>query len=52
MAIVIVKHLIILININNMYKLEKAFKVLLEELLQIVNVIIPKKKLNISTITL
>jgi len=51
-AVVIVKHLIILTSINNIYKLEEAFKVLLKELLRIVNVTVLRRKLNIGTITL
>jgi len=51
-ATVIVKHLTILANINNIYKLEEAFKTLLKELLCIVNVTVPKRKLNIGIITL
>ena len=43
-----VKHFIIPANINNIYKLEEVFKVLLEELLHIINIIIPKRKLNIG----
>jgi len=49
---VIVKHLIILASINNIYKLEEASKVLLEELLYIINTIIPRRKPNIGIITL
>jgi len=52
MATVIVKHLIILISINNIYKLEEAFKVLLEELLRIVNITVLRRKPNIGTIVL
>jgi len=51
-AIVMVKYLIIPASINNIYKLEEAFKALLEKLLRIVNVIVPKRKLNIGIITL
>ena len=43
-----VKHLIILISINNIYKLEEAFKVLLEELLRIADITVLKRKLNIG----
>jgi len=43
-----VKHLIILVSIYNINKLEQAFKALLEELLRIVNVTVPRKKLNIG----
>jgi len=42
-----VKHFIILANINNIYKLEEAFRVLIEELLRIIDVIILRRKLNI-----
>jgi len=49
---VIVKYLIILTNINNIYKLEEAFKVLLEELLHIINTTVFKRKLNIRIIML
>jgi len=49
---VIVKYLIILTNINNIYKLEEAFKVLLEELLRIINTTVFKRKLNIRIIML
>ena len=42
-----VKHLIIPASINNIYKLKEAFKVLLKELLHIINVTVPKRKLNI-----
>jgi len=52
MAVVIVKHLIILTSINNIYKLEEASKVLLEELLYITDTTVPKRKLNIKTIIL
>jgi len=52
MATVMVKHLIILISINNIYKLEEAFKALLKELLYIINVTVPKRKLNIGIIVL
>jgi len=44
---VMVKYLIILISINNIYKLEKAFKALLEKLLRIVDITVLKRKLNI-----
>jgi len=44
---VIVKHLIILVSINNIYKLEEAFKTLSEELLHIINTTVLKRKLNI-----
>jgi len=47
-----VKHLIILISINNIYKLEEAFKALLKELLYITNVTVLKRKLNIGIIVL
>jgi len=47
-----VKHLIILASINNIYKLEEAFKALLEELLYIVNVTVLRRKPNIGIITL
>jgi len=43
-----VKHLIILASINNIYKLEEAFKALLEELLHITDATVPKRKLNIG----
>ena len=46
-AAVMVKHFIILANINNIYKLEEAFRVLIEELLRIIDVIILRRKLNI-----
>jgi len=46
------KHLIILVSINNIYKLEEAFKVLLKELLRITDVTVPKRKLNIGIIVL
>jgi len=49
---VIVKHLIILTNINNIYKLKETSKALLKELLHITNVTVPKRKLNIGIITL
>jgi len=52
MAVVIVKHLIILASINNIYKLEEAFKALLEELLHIADVTVPRRKPNIGIITL
>jgi len=52
MAAVIVKHLIIPASINNIYKLKEAFKALLEELLYIIIIIVPKRKPNIRTITL
>jgi len=52
MAAVIVKYLIILININNIYKLEEAFKTLLKELLHIADATVLKRKLNIRIITL
>ena len=47
-----VKYLIILASINNIYKLEEAFKVLLKELLHITDIIVLRRKLNIGTITL
>ena len=47
-----VKYLIILISINNIYKLEEIFKALLKELLCIANTTILKRKPNIGTITL
>jgi len=47
LAIIIIKHLIILTSINNIYKLEEAFKVLLKELLRIIDVIVFKRKPNI-----
>ena len=45
---VIVKYLIILANINNIYKLEKVFKILLEKLLCIINTTVLKRKSNIK----
>jgi len=51
-ATVIIKHLIILISINNIYKLEEASKVLLEKLLRIINITVLRRKLNIRTIAL
>jgi len=51
-AAVMVKHLIILTSINNIYKLEEAFRALLEELLCIVDVIVLRRKLNTGIITL
>jgi len=48
MVTVIVKHLIILISINNIYKLEEASRALLEELLYIINITVFKRKLNIG----
>jgi len=47
-----VKHLIILTSINNIYKLEEAFKALLKELLRIVNATVLRRKLNTGIITL
>jgi len=47
-----VKYFIILVSINNIYKLEEAFKALLKELLCITDVIILRRKLNIGIITL
>jgi len=47
-----VKHLIILTSINNIYKLKETFKALLKELLYIINTIVPKRKLNTGIITL
>jgi len=44
MVTVMVKHLIILANINNIYKLEEASKALLEELLRITDVIVLRRK--------
>jgi len=52
MAAVIVKHLIILVSINNIYKLEEASKVLLKELLYIINITVPRRKPNIGTTVL
>jgi len=52
MVMVIVKYLIIPVSINNIYKLEEAFKVLLKELLYIVNVTVLRRKLNIRIIIL
>jgi len=43
-----VKHLIILANINNIYKLEEASRVLLEELLHITDATVPRRKPNIG----
>ena len=51
-TVIIVKHLIIPASINNIYKLEEVFKILLKELLHIVNTTVPKRKLNIGIITL
>jgi len=48
MAIVIVKHLIILTSINNIHELEEASRALSEELLRIINVTVPRRKLNIG----
>jgi len=47
-----VKHLIILISINNIYKLEEVSKVLLKKLLRITDTTVPKRKPNIKTIAL
>jgi len=52
MVTVMVKHLIILASINNIYKLEEASRVLSEELLRITDTTVPRRKLNIGTITL
>jgi len=52
MVVVMVKYLIILTNINNIYKLEEASKALLEELLRIVDIIVLRRKLNIRIIVL
>jgi len=52
MATVIVKHLIIPANINNIHKLEEASKVLLEELLCIINATVPRRKPNTGIIVL
>ena len=49
---VIVKYLIIPVSINNIYKLEEAFKVLLEKLLYIIDATVLKRKLNIRIIVL
>ena len=49
---VIVKHFIILVSINNIHKLEEAFKTLLKELLRIVNATVLRRKLNIGIIML
>jgi len=51
-AAVMVKHLIIPTSINNIHKLEEAFKTLSEELLRIVNTTVPRRKPNIGTIAL
>jgi len=51
-AAVMVKHLIILVNINNIYKLEEASRALLEELLHIVNATVPRRKPNTGIIVL
>jgi len=49
---VIVKHLIILTSINNIYKLKEAFKVLLKKLLHITDITVFRRKLNIGIIML
>jgi len=46
------KHLIILVSINNIYKLKKASKALLKELLYIINVTVLKRNPKIGTIAL
>jgi len=45
---VMVKHLTILTNINNIYKLKEASKALLKELLRITDITILRRKLNIK----
>jgi len=47
-----VKHLIILASINNIYKLEEASKALLEKLLRITDTTVLKRKPNIGTTVL
>jgi len=47
-TVVIVKHFIIPVSINNIHKLEEAFKALLKELLRIVDVTVLRRKLNIG----
>jgi len=47
-----VKHLIIPASINNIYKLEEASRVLLKELLYIIDATVPRRKLNIGIIAL
>jgi len=51
-AAVMVKHLIIPASINNIYKLEEASRVLLEELLRIADVTVLRRKPNIGIIAL
>jgi len=52
MAVVMAKHLIIPVNINNIYKLEEAFKALLKELLYITDTTVLKRKPNTGIIVL
>jgi len=52
MAAVMAKHLIIPAIITYTYKLEEASRVLLKELLHIVNITVLRRKPNIGTIVL
>jgi len=51
-TIIIIKHFIILASINNIYKLEEAFKALLKELLYIADITVLRRKPNIKTTAL